>query len=216
MLNEKRKARIDEILRCKQPDLQIFLDDVHSSQNNSAILRSADAVGVLSLYYSCRDDLDVKIHKTITQGAHRWVGRERVDYDQRVDLIKSKRAEGMQVIVTALDDHAVSFREVDFTKPTLLVVGNEKEGVSQEVIALADQTIIIPMMGMVQSLNVSVATAITLYEAQRQREEAGMYAQSRLSEDEIAEIKDAWLYRDSVARRSKGDIPTKAKLWEDW
>ena len=216
MLNEKRKARIDEILRRKQPDLQIFLDDVHSSQNNSAILRSADAVGVLSLYYSNRDDLDVKIHKTITQGAHRWVGRERVDYDQRVDMIKSKRSEGMQVIVTALDDHAVSFREVDFTKPTLLVVGNEKEGVSQEVIALADQTIIIPMMGMVQSLNVSVATAITLYEAQRQREEAGMYAQSRLSEEEIAEIKDAWLYRDSVARRSKGNIPTKAKLWEDW
>ncbi len=216
MLNEKRKARIDEILRRKQPDLQIFLDDVHSSQNNSAILRSADAVGVLSLYYSCRDDLDVKIHKTIAQGAHRWVSRERVDYDQRMDLINSKRSEGMQVIVTALDDHAVSFREVDFTKPTLLVVGNEKEGVSQEVTALADQTIIIPMMGMVQSLNVSVATAITLYEAQRQREEAGMYAQSRLSEDEIAEIKDAWLYRDSVARRSKGNIPTKAKLWEDW
>ena len=216
MLNEKRKARIDEILRRKQPDLQIFLDDVHSSQNNSAILRSADAVGVLSLYYSNRDDLDVKIHKTITQGAHRWVGRERVDYDQRVDMIKSKRSEGMQVIVTALDDRAVSFREVDFTKPTLLVVGNEKEGVSQEVIALADQTIIIPMMGMVQSLNVSVATAITLYEAQRQREEAGMYAQNRLSEEEIAEIKDAWLYRDSVARRSKGNIPTKPKLWEDW
>ena len=96
---------------------------------------------------SCRDDLDVKIHKTITQGAHRRVGRERVDYDQRVDLIKSKHSEGMQVIVTAPDDHAVSFREVDFTKPTLPVVGNEKEGVSQEVTALADQTIIIPMMG---------------------------------------------------------------------
>jgi len=216
LLNEKRKARIDEILRRKQPDLQIFLDDVHSSQNNSAILRSADAVGVLNLYCSNKANLDIKIHKTITQGAHRWVGRERVDYDQRVDMIISKRSDGMQVIVTALDDHAVSFREVDFTKPTLLVVGNEKEGVSKEVIALADQTIIIPMMGMVQSLNVSVATAITLYEAQRQREEAGMYAQSCLSEEEIALIKDAWLYRDSVARRSKGNIPTKAKLWEDW
>jgi len=216
MLNENRKARIDEILRRKQPDLQIFLDDVHSSQNNSAILRSADAVGVLSLYYSNRDDLDVKIHKTITQGAHRWVARERIDYVKRVDFIKAKRAEGMQVIVTALDGQAVGFRKVDFTKPTLLVVGNEKEGVSEDVIALADQTIIIPMMGMVQSLNVSVATAITLYEAQRQRETAGMYAQSRLSEEEIAEIKDTWLYRDSVARRSKGALPTKIKLWEDW
>ncbi len=216
MLNKKRKARIDAILRCKQPDLQIFLDDVHSSQNSSAILRSADAVGVLSLYYATKDDLDVRIHKTITQGSHRWVSRERIAYEERVDFVKKQSAKGMQVVVTALDSNAVNFREVDFTKPTLLVVGNEKDGVSSEVVALADQTIIIPMMGMAQSLNVSVATAITLYEAQRQRYDAGMYATSRLSEAEIGEIKDAWLYRDSVARRSKGKIPTKIHLWEDW
>ena len=216
MLSEKRKARIDAILRYKQPDLQMFLDDVYSSQNNSAILRSADAVGVLNLFYATHDNRDVKIHKSITQGAHRWVSRERIDYEQRVEWIASKRAEGMQVVVTALDEWAIGFREVDFTKPTLLVVGNEKDGVSQELIALADQTIKIPMMGMAQSLNVSVATAITLYEAQRQREEAGMYEKPRLSEAEIAEIKDAWLYRDNIARRSKGEIPTKIDLWVDW
>jgi len=175
MLNERRKARIEEILYRKQPDLQLFLDDVYSSQNNSAIMRSADAVGVLHLYYSDRDDQDVKIHKTITQGAHRCVSRERITYNERVTFVRKKQAEGMQIVVTALDADAVSFREVDFTQPTLLVVGNEKNGVSQEFIALADQTIVIPMMGMVQSLNVSVATAITLYEAQRQRDNAGMY-----------------------------------------
>jgi tRNA (guanosine-2'-O-)-methyltransferase len=216
MLNERRKARIEEILRRKQPDLQLFLDDVHSSQNNSAIMRSADAVGVLHLFYSGRDDQDVKIHKTITQGAHRWVSRERITYNERVTFVRKKQAEGMQVIVTALDADAVSFREVDFTRPTLLVVGNEKNGVSQELISIADQTIVIPMMGMVQSLNVSVATAITLYEAQRQRDNAGMYDTPRLTAKEIEQIKDAWLYRDSVARRSKGEIPTTGKLWLDW
>jgi len=216
MLNERRKARIEEILRRKQPDLQLFLDDVYSSQNNSAIMRSADAVGVLHLFYSTRDDQDVKIHKTITQGAHRWVSRERIAYDERVTFVRKKQAEGMQIVVTALDADAVSFREVDFTQPTLLVVGNEKNGVSQEFIALADQTIVIPMMGMVQSLNVSVATAITLYEAQRQRDNAGMYDTPRLTAKEIEQIKDAWLYRDSVARRSKGEIPATGKLWLDW
>jgi len=216
MLNERRKARIEEILRRKQPDLQLFLDDVYSSQNNSAIMRSADAVGVLHLFYSTRDDRDVKIHKTITQGAHRWVSRERIAYDERVTFVRKKQAEGMQIVVTALDADAVSFREVDFTQPTLLVVGNEKDGVSQELTTLADQTIVIPMMGMVQSLNVSVATAITLYEAQRQRDNAGMYDTPRLTAKEIEQIKDAWLYRDSVARRSKGEIPATGKLWLDW
>ena len=216
MLNERRKARIEEILYRKQPDLQLFLDDVYSSQNNSAIMRSADAVGVLHLFYSTRDDQDVKIHKTITQGAHRWVSRERIAYDERVVFVRKKQAEGMQIVVTALDADAVSFRKVDFTQPTLLVVGNEKNGVSQELIALADQTIVIPMMGMVQSLNVSVATAITLYEAQRQRDNAGMYDTPRLTAKEIEQIKDIWLYRDSVARRSKGEIPATGKLWLDW
>jgi tRNA (guanosine-2'-O-)-methyltransferase len=216
MLNEQRKAKIEKTLRRKQPDLQVFLDDVHSSQNNSAILRSADAVGVLHLFYSVRDNENVKIHKTITQGAHRWVSRERIDYETRAAFVCDKQKQGMQVIVTALDEDAVSFREVDFTRPTLLVVGNEKNGVSEELIALADQTIAIPMMGMVQSLNVSVATAITLYEAQRQREQCSMYETAQLSQKEIEQIKDAWLYRDSIARRSKGEIPTTEKLWLDW
>ncbi len=215
-MNETRKMRIDAILRRKQPELQVLLDNVHSSQNNSAILRSADAVGVMYLYYSTKDDLDVRIHKTITQGAHRWVARERIGYAERVAFVKAKQAKGMQVVVTALENEAISFREVDFSQPTLLIVGNEKSGVSPELVAIADQTIVIPMMGMVQSLNVSVATAITLYEAQRQREVAGMYERRQLSEDEIEAIKDAWLYRDSIARRSKGQIPSMVKLWEDW
>ena len=78
-------------------------------------------------------------------------------------------------MVTHLEERAVSFREVDYTKPTLLVMGNEKEGVSSEIVKLADEIIIIPMQGMVQSLNVSVATGLILYEAQRQRELSGRY-----------------------------------------
>ncbi|UFH60444.1 TrmH family RNA methyltransferase [Sulfurovum mangrovi] len=206
MSNQKRISRIEEILRHKQPDLQVILDDVNSSQNLSAIIRSCDGAGVLHLYYAagCNDTL--KVHKTITQGAHRWLRRKHIATEEKVTFLEEKKAEGYQVVVTHLDENAVSFREIDYTKPTLLVMGNEKEGVSKEVLALADHKIIIPMQGMVQSLNVSVATALILYEAQRQREDKGMYETAQLDSEEQEQIKEEWLYRDIIARRSKGKI----------
>ena len=211
MINEKRVTRIDSILSRKQPFLGVFLDNVHSSQNLSAIIRSCDAVGVLEIYYTTKKNESLCIHKTITQGAHRWTHRYRLNDDDKVAFLKEKKSQGFQVIVTHLEERAVSFREIDYTKPTLLVMGNEKEGVSPEVIAMADEVIIIPMQGMVQSLNVSVATALILYEAERQLENAGRYDEPILSEEKREEIKAAWVYRDTVARRSKGQIPLEFK-----
>jgi len=207
MTNEHRTDRIDDILLHKQPSLQLFLDDVHNSQNLSAILRSCDGVGVLDLYYTTAKDRDLRIHKTITQGAHRWVKRHRIVQNERCQFLKEKQEEGFQIVVTHFSDKAISFREVDYTRPTVIVMGNEKEGVSEEIIALADVLVMIPMLGMVQSLNVSVATALVLYEAQRQRENGGCYSKSELSEKERVKIREEWLFRDMIARRSKGRIP---------
>jgi tRNA (guanosine-2'-O-)-methyltransferase len=206
MLEAKRIARIEEILRHKQPDLQLFCDNLHSSQNLSAIMRSCDGAGVLHLSYATEDDCQLRVHKTITQGAHRWVERVHLNSADKCAFLRAKQQEGYQLVVTHLDAHAVSFREIDYTGPTMIVVGNEKEGVSKEIIAMADHTVIIPMKGMVQSLNVSVATALVLYEAQRQREEKGMYDVPQLTESEQESLKEAWLYRDVVMRRSKGQI----------
>ena len=211
MINDKRIKRIDDSLSRKQPTLQIMLDNVHSSQNLSAIIRSCDAVGVLDIYYSNKENETLRIHKTITQGAHRWTHRYRMKDDDKAAFLKEKKSQGFQVVVTHLEERAVSFREIDYTKPTLLVMGNEKEGVSAEVIAMADEVIIIPMQGMVQSLNVSVATALILYEAERQLENAGRYDEPILSEEQREEIKAAWIYRDTVARRSKGQIALEFK-----
>jgi len=207
MLEVKRLERIDTILRYKQPDLQLFCDNVHSSRNFSAILRSCDGAGVLYLTYTTEDDCQVRIHKTITQGAHRWVERNHISTDKKCDLFKAKQTEGYQIVVTHLDEKARSFREIDYTKPTLIVVGNEKEGVSGEIIAMADHTVVIPMKGMVQSLNVSVATALVLYEAQRQREENKMYDTPCIDAGERERLKRRWVERDLIARRSKGRIP---------
>jgi tRNA (guanosine-2'-O-)-methyltransferase len=211
MINDKRIKRIDDALSRKQPTLQIMLDNVHSSQNLSAIIRSCDAVGVLEIYYSTKENESLRIHKTITQGAHRWTHRYRMNDAHKVAFLKEKKAQGFQVVVTHLEERAISFREIDYTKPTLLVMGNEKEGVSPEVIKMADKVIIIPMQGMVQSLNVSVATALILYEAQRQLENAGRYDTPVLSPEKAEEIKAAWVYRDTVARRSKGQIALEFK-----
>ena len=211
MINDKRIKRIDDSLTRKQPTLQIMLDNVHSSQNLSAIIRSCDAVGVLDIYYSTKENESLRIHKTITQGAHRWTHCYRLNDAHKVAFLKEKKVQGFQVIVTHLEERAISFREIDYTKPTLLVMGNEKEGVSPEVIGMADEVIIIPMQGMVQSLNVSVATALILYEAQRQLENAGRYDIPVLSQEKAEEIKAAWVYRDTVARRSKGQIPLEFK-----
>ncbi len=204
--NEVRTERIEKVLLHKQPTLKVMLDGVHSSQNLSAILRTSDGAGILHLYYSTPEDKDLRIHKTITQGAHRWVERVRIDTEERTVFLKRKQQEGYQVIVTHLESRAVSFHEMDYTLPTIIVMGNEKEGVSTEIVSLADHVIVIPMMGMVQSLNVSVAAALILYEAQRQREISGYYAAPQLSEKEREMIKQGWLYRDIIARRSKGKI----------
>ena len=211
MSTERRLDRIDDVLLKKQPTLQIMLDNVHSSQNLSAIIRSCDAVGVLNIYYTTKENETLRIHKTITQGAHRWTHRYRINNGHKVDFLKQKKVQGFQVVVTHLEERAVSFRQIDYTKPTLLVMGNEKEGVSSEIAEMADEVIIIPMQGMVQSLNVSVATALILYEAERQLENAGRYDTSLLSEEEREEIKSAWVYRDTIARKSKGRIPLEFK-----
>jgi len=206
-----RLARIDDILTRKQPHLQVMLDSVHNSQNLSTIIRTADAVGVLDIFYSTPANATLRIHKTITQGAHRWTRRHRVEETAKVKFLQQKKEEGYQVVVTHLEERAVSFREVDYTKPTLIIMGNEKEGVSPEVIAEATDIIVIPMQGMVQSLNVSVATALILYEAERQLENAGAYERAQMSLEKRESIKSEWVYRDSVARKSKGQIPLEFK-----
>ncbi len=211
MITQRRTERIDDILLRKQPMLQVMLDNVHSSQNLSAIIRSCDGVGVLNIYYSTKENESIHIHKTITQGAHRWTHRYRMKDEDKVTFLKQKKMEGFQVIVTHLEERAVSFRNIDYTKPTLLVMGNEKEGVSSEIIAQADEVIIIPMQGMVQSLNVSVATALILYEAQRQLENAGYYDSPKMSKEKREEIKAAWVHRENATRKSQGELPLEFK-----
>ena len=109
-------------------------------------------------------------------------------------------------MVAELSEESVDFRSLDYTLPTLLVFGNEKEGVSPEVSAEATRRVVIPMHGMVQSLNVSVAAALILYEAERQRAAAGYYDTPRLDEATTEALLAEWIHRDAVLRKSRGRI----------
>ena len=173
MANNRFK-RVKSVLDKRQLDLTVCLDEVHKHHNLSAIVRTADAVGCHHVHAVWPKE-QRRLTNNTSGGSKNWVETHMHDeIDDAVSAIR-KQIPGVQVLATNLSDSAVDFREIDYTKPTAIIVGQERDGISDEALAHADQHIIIPMEGMVQSLNVSVAAALILYEAQRQRELADMY-----------------------------------------
>lgn len=183
-MNPERYQRIQQVLKARQTDLTLCLEEVHKPNNVSAIIRTADATGLHRIHAIWPDEKMRTLTKT-SAGARNWV--EVDTHDDIESAISELKRQGMQVLVTDLSESAVDFRDIDYTKPTAIILGSEKIGASEAAKNLADQDIIIPMLGMVQSLNVSVASAVILYEAQRQREAAGMYDnhKSQVPKEEI-------------------------------
>ncbi len=194
----QRLRKLVEILLRRQKDLILFSENVKNEHNFSAIIRTCDAVGVLNIYYTYDGNKTKIYNEHITMGSHKWVFLHKVE--NAVETLKGLKEKGFQVVATRLVGNSVHFREVDYTKPTVVVVGNELEGVSEEVASVADYNVVIPMYGMAQSLNVSVATAVILYEAERQRSLKGLYDKPQLSLEEIKEILRKW------ARRQKKNL----------
>lgn len=171
-MNIERYNRIQTVLKARQPDLTLCLEEVHKPNNVSAVIRTADAAGVHKVHAVWPDEKMRTLSHT-SAGARNWVEVEtHTTAEQAIGTLKQQ---GMQVLATHLSDNAVDFRKIDYTKPTAIILGGEKHGITSTALELADQDIIIPMVGMVQSLNVSVASALILFEAQRQRQLAGMY-----------------------------------------
>jgi tRNA (guanosine-2'-O-)-methyltransferase len=179
-MSPERYQRIRKLLALRQPSLTVCMEEVHKPHNVSAVVRSCDAVGVHRVHAVA--DKKARLRKGTAMGSQNWVY---TDLHANIeDAVTHLKQQNMQILVTHLSDDAVDFREIDYTQPTAIILGQEKLGATQQAIELADQNIVIPMVGMVQSLNVSVAAALVLYEAQRQRQDAGMYAQQQLSEEE--------------------------------
>lgn len=179
-MTPERFQRIVSVLNKRQPDLTVITDDVHKGQNLSAIVRTCDAVGVPEIH-AVYSRGDYRPHTGTAMGSQKWV--EAKIYQCVDEPIQHLRQQGYQVLAAHFSDRAVDFREVDYCKPTALLLGAEREGVSDSSLATVNGEITVPMLGMVESFNVSVACAIILSEAQRQRQSAGLYDHRRLPDD---------------------------------
>lgn len=190
-MTKARLNRIEQVLKTRQLDVGILLDQVHKSHNLSAIMRTCDAVGVSDIQALETKAKHLKVYNNATGGTGGWVNLQ--VHNKREDAFKAARNGNRKVYAAHLSDKAVDYQKVDYTKPCVILLGAEKPGVSDEAADMADEHIIIPMHGMVESLNVSVAAAVILFEMQRQRLAAGLYNQMQLSEAEFEKLKFEWM-----------------------
>jgi tRNA (guanosine-2'-O-)-methyltransferase len=191
----RRVERIADVISRRQPDLTIVLENVHDPHNIGAVLRSCDAVGMLEMHtiYTIEQRPERAYARSTSGSASKWIDVHH--HDSVEHCYRTLRESGHKILVAALTEESVGLYETTLTVPVALVFGNENRGASNDAITLADETMLIPMMGMVESLNISVACAVTLFEAMRQRQEAGMYSISRLDQDLQKRLAHEWLKR---------------------
>jgi tRNA (guanosine-2'-O-)-methyltransferase len=188
---ERRKNKIFKVLEQRQPDLTVVMENIHDPHNVSAMLRSSDAVGIHEVNLVYTTTKYPKIGSKSSSSANKWIGRRK--FASIPECYGQLRKEGFQILATRLDENAKQLYEFDLTKPTAFVFGNEHGGVTDEAANCADATVYIPMMGMIQSLNVSVACAVTIYESLRQRIGKGFYTNPRFEEEVLEKLKAEWL-----------------------
>ena len=188
-MTPERFSKAVQVLNYRQPDLTVVTDQVHKGQNLSAIIRTCDAVGIMALH-SVYDAATFKAHTGTTMGTHKWVETKIFrDIDTPLKRLKD---DNYQIVAADISESTKDYRDIDYSVPTALLLGAEKYGISDAAYPYIDQCITVPMMGMVESFNVSVACAIILAEARRQREVAGLYTQRRITDDCFAKTILEW------------------------
>jgi len=216
-MTPERRQRLDSVLDQRQPDLTVLAENLHKPRNLSAVVRTCDAVGVGEIHVVPGKENPRK-HWHTSQGAEKWVALNVHEHTRAAcDHLHSQ---GFTILAAHLSDQAMDYRDVDYTRPTALLIGTEAFGISDEGLRWVDQEIVIPMHGMSQSLNVSVATAVVLFEAAAQRRAAGLYDRSRMDPVQHARLRFEWLH-PKVARwcRDRGRpypaLDAQGELTED-
>lgn len=186
-----RRERIIKTLWERQPDLTLVLANIHDPHNVSAIYRSCDAFGVNKVHLFYDKTPFPELGKKSSASARKWVESER-HYD-RQELLGKLKQEKFLVLATTFTERAKPLRQWNFLQPVAIILGNEHEGVEKNLVEKADGELFIPMHGMIQSFNVSVAAAIILAEAARQREEAGFYDRYETGRRNLEDKLNLWL-----------------------
>lgn len=185
--------RFRQVLEHRQPDLTVVMENIHDPHNVSAIFRTCDAVGVERVELLYTIEPFPKIGKKSSSSANKWIERRR--HTTVASCIDTLHAEGFRVYATRIGPGTVPLYDADLTGKVAIVLGNEHRGVSEEAAAAADGLLSIPMMGMIESLNVSVAAAVCLYESLRQRLAAGSYGTPSYPPEELERRLKEWLER---------------------
>jgi tRNA (guanosine-2'-O-)-methyltransferase len=190
-MTPERFEKIKTVLRQRQTDLTVIMDNLHKPHNFNAIVRTCDAVGVQDVQY-------IPVTKGYRQlnyyakGSQKWVEAHR--YNDFETVASEYHTKGYQLLAAHFSDKAIDYREIDYTQPTAIVMGTELKGISEKTANIVDKHIVVPMQGMVASLNVSVASAVILFEAQKQRLAAGMYKHRSLSDKRYDKLLFEWSY----------------------
>ena len=187
------QARFNKIKAClerRQPDLTVVTDNVHKPHNVSAIMRTCDAVGVHAFHSVMRADETFRARSGIAMGSDKWLDLHL--YDNAEQPIRKLQQQGFAIVAVHKSDRSTDFRSVDYTRKTAVLFGAELDGVSEVAANLADNHVSIPMLGMVESYNVSVAAAVVLLEAQRQRSDQGLYDRRKLADAEYQRTLFRW------------------------
>lgn len=185
MSTPQRFHRVRAVLDRRQPDLTILLEDVQVPRNLAAIMRSLDAVGGLEAH-AVWPGGRLQISRPASGGNRKWIKVRK--HRTLAAALAALQEEGFRVLAAHPTDDAPGFREIDYLRPFALLLGNEDLGVTADALSGADELVTIPMMGMGTSLNVSVAAALILFEAQRQRAAAGFYDAPRLDPESHARL----------------------------
>lgn len=190
-MTPERRERLLSVLSKRQPDLTVVLENVFDPHNISAVMRTCDAVGIQEIYVLTNK---IPRHKKwgarSSSSAAKWLTVHQ--YADAEECFKAIRKKYSKIYTTHLSSDAVSLYDINFTESVALVFGNEHAGVSEEIRAMADGNFLIPQMGIIQSLNISVACAVSIYEALRQKTNAGHYKQQRLDDSTFSELLDQW------------------------
>lgn len=190
-MTEERAAKINGVLDKRQNDITVIMENVKDPHNIAAVMRTCDAIGISEIFVL---NTNATTHKRFgtksSSSAQKWMKTNQyTDMKACLDAVRSKYK---TILATHLNAEAKSIHETDFTQSCALVFGNEKKGVSNELLAQCDGNLLIPQVGMISSLNISVACAVTIYEAFRQKNLANHYAQRKLNTTEIAALTDFW------------------------
>ncbi|MER3465212.1 MAG: RNA methyltransferase [Chitinophagaceae bacterium] len=197
-MTHERRQKIEAVLSKRQNDLTVVLENVFDPHNISAVMRSCDAVGIQEIYVlNTKITPHKKWGKRSSSSADKWLTIHQ--FTDAEECFVRLRQRYKIILTTHLSSDAGSLYELNLTQSIALVFGNEHAGVSDEIRAKADGNFIIPQMGMIQSLNISVACAVSLYEAFRQKDAAGHYKTQKLTLDEHIELSKQWgLYEEKA------------------